>query len=311
MARVQMDNAEAFEAAVSDSFVPLRVSRATEPSLRGSVEQRSAGAAAISLVRTGPVSVHRSAELINDSPRSLVLLTMQLHGSSTVSQGGATARLRPGQGAIYLSDRPYDLVTQVRSGVVVFHTPLHLLNLSDTDWVPGAPRVLDAATSWDYRMLRNLSRSYLRAMPLIDDEGQMELIATGLVASIMARASRGRSGPLDHYTLFALLTEEIDARLGDPSLSVASLARTNGVSDRTVYRCFEVMGHSPAAVFRARRLDRAASLLTSTGMSVAQIASEVGMLDPSTLSKSLRRDRGTSARGIRAASIPVGHPRAG
>lgn len=299
MVRVEARGADAFEAAVSASFVPLRLMRSDAGALRGTVEQKRAGAAAVSLVQSGPVTLGRTLRLIDRSERVFVLLMMQLHGTSTVAQGGRIARLRPGQGAIYYSDRPYELTTAVRSDVIVFHAPLADIGLPSSRSGGAGVRLLDAATSPDYRAVRNLSRSYLRPSPAIEDEREMGRITSGLVASILARLTGGFRSPLDHGTLFVALCDEIDARLKDPSLSVASLARSQGVSLRTVYECFERHGTSPARLFRERRLSLATSLLRNTNLPIARVAATVGMLDASTLAKTMRRELGTTPREVR------------
>lgn len=299
MVRVEARDADAFEAAVSASFVPLSLMRSNADALRGAVEQKGAGAAAISLVQSGPVTLGRTLRLIDRSERIFVLLMMQLHGTSTVAQDGRIARLRPGQGTIYYSDRPYELTTAVRSDVIVFHAPLDYLGLPSSRSARVGVRLLDAATRPAYRAVRNLSRSYLKPSPAIEDEQEMGRITSGLVASILAEATGGPRGPLDHATLFVALCDEIDARLNDPSLSVASLARVQGVSLRTVYECFEKHGTSPARLFRERRLTLATSLLRNTNLPIARIAASVGMLDASTLAKTMRRETGTTPREVR------------
>ncbi|WP_130177734.1 AraC family transcriptional regulator [Cryobacterium sp. SO1] len=299
MARIEVSNAAAFEAAVSGSFVPLAITSVDTPALRGSVEQKSAGVAAITLVRSEPVSLRRTPRLIAHSSRGVVLLTMQLRGTSIVAQRGTTARLGPGQGAIYFSDRPFDLRSDGRSEVLVFHAPLALFGFPDSQMALAYPEAFDARTDCEYRALRNLSRSYLRALPLIDDAQQMGRITTGLLAAIMTRNHPRRRRRLDHTYLFAALCSDIELRLHDPALSVSSLARAHGVSSRAVHECFEEFGSTPAAVFREKRLALATSLLGTTDLPIAHVARAVGMLDPSTLSKALRRATGMTARDIR------------
>ena len=84
----------AFQAAVSEGFVPLRV-LADDPGFRGSLQQVTVGDVRFSAVCADPQTVERTGELIRRSPRDYVKISLQLEGASSLEQddrrGGAGA----------------------------------------------------------------------------------------------------------------------------------------------------------------------------------------------------------------------------
>ena len=86
--------------------------------------------------------------------------------------------------------------------------------------------------------------------------------------------------------------------------SLADAAKALHVHARTLQRRTEdVLGKSPLAFFQDLRLERAQELVAG-GMSVDDVAGEVGYSNAGTLRNLLRRKLGTGVRQIRAAATP-------
>lgn len=85
----------------------------------------------------------------------------------------------------------------------------------------------------------------------------------------------------------------VDAALGDPELSPATLARQSGISRSELYRCFAPAG-GIARVIQLRRLRRAyAELARADGQSsVSRIKETVGFFDSSSFTRAFRREFG-------------------
>ena len=95
----------------------------------------------------------------------------------------------------------------------------------------------------------------------------------------------------------------IDANLGNPSLSPATIAKANAISIRTLHRLFESTEDSVAAVIRERRLSRCrADLLRGTDESVTAIAFRWGFRNISFFSRLFRERYGVSARELQMAA---------
>lgn len=84
--------------------------------------------------------------------------------------------------------------------------------------------------------------------------------------------------------------------------SVAQLAEHVGVSRSQLYRAFESrFDQSPQAFLQQYRIREAAALLTSTDLSVEEVAASTGFRDPLYFSRVFRRIQGKSPSAYRAA----------
>ena len=112
-------------------------------------------------------------------------------------------------------------------------------------------------------------------------------------------------GAVRHPALVAALAA-MEGALAEPlaePLDLAALAERAGVGARQLNRLFhEALGISAMAHYRALRLDRAASLLERSGMSVTQIALATGFQNFSHFATAFRGHAGCSPRAWRARS---------
>lgn len=87
----------------------------------------------------------------------------------------------------------------------------------------------------------------------------------------------------------------VEAKLKDPDLNVEDLGRDMGMSRVQLYRKLKSLtNYSPNELLRQMRLKRAASLLASSEMTVAEIAYEVGFSSPSYFTKCYKEQFGES-----------------
>ena len=96
----------------------------------------------------------------------------------------------------------------------------------------------------------------------------------------------------DFVEKFKALIEE---KMGDSELNVEDLGREMGLSRVQLYRKIKSLtNYAPNELLRMSRLKRAASLLASSGMTVAEIAYEVGFNSPSYFTKCYKEQFGES-----------------
>ena len=96
----------------------------------------------------------------------------------------------------------------------------------------------------------------------------------------------------DFLEKFKALIEE---KMGDSELNVEDLGREMGLSRVQLYRKIKSLtNYAPNELLRMSRLKRAASLLASSGMTVAEIAYEVGFTSPSYFTKCYKEQFGES-----------------
>ena len=95
----------------------------------------------------------------------------------------------------------------------------------------------------------------------------------------------------DFVEKFKALIEE---KMGDSELNVEDLGREMGLSRVQLYRKIKSLTNYANELLRMSRLKRAASLLASSGMTVAEIAYEVGFTSPSYFTKCYKEQFGES-----------------
>lgn len=111
-----------------------------------------------------------------------------------------------------------------------------------------------------------------------------------MLASVFGDSAAGVSGVTEVDRDFIdKLKDIINSRLSDPALSVEAIGEEIGLSRVQLYRKTKsLIGYSPNEFLRICRLRKAASLLSSTGMSVSEAAYAVGFSTPSYFTKCYR-----------------------
>lgn len=128
----------------------------------------------------------------------------------------------------------------------------------------------------------------------------LDLFVTGVHASLGA-------APIDiaqhERALRMKLRDEIERNLGSPSLSVARLSRTLGVSRSTLYRLLRDEGGVQAYI-RSRRLARVALALRlcEPGQTIAMLAERWGFCDAAYLGRAFRETYGVTPGDYRDAA---------
>jgi len=102
---------------------------------------------------------------------------------------------------------------------------------------------------------------------------------------------------------FASLMNFINRNL-EKSLSVDMLAAKAGMSISTLNRTFsKAFGHSPMEYVIRKRISRACELLSSSNMTISEIASQTGFTDSNFFSRQFRKVKGLSPREFRKGSL--------
>ncbi|CBH23035.1 helix-turn-helix transcriptional regulator [Salinibacter ruber] len=158
--------------------------------------------------------------------------------------------------------------------------------------IPAVPALLLAPTA-----SREPSEADLPTESVFDLPGVQATTREGLralVAHRLAVCKPAAGPPLDPDTSFRERVEAVVERnLDVPSFAVEELAGALGMSRRHLTRRMkEAFGTAPAAYIRARRLDRAKTLLAGAPPSVAAVAEAVGFQSASAFTKAFRRATG-------------------
>ncbi|WP_375386920.1 helix-turn-helix domain-containing protein [uncultured Amnibacterium sp.] len=209
------------------------------------------------------------------------------------------------------ADRRFTACTTPFARLLGFQQPQQLIGLRDEDVSPdylaehyrkndeeliaNGGRLVDAV-----ELVRNVDGSYgwylTTKSAIVDDSG----VPTGLVGQ--TRPFAERRSPEQGIRGLTGAIEVISKRYAEP-ISVVDMANAVSMSTSNFNRAFRShFGTTPYQYLRGVRLMAAADLLSTTALSLAEIASRTGFYDSSHLARTFREDRGITPAGYRRAS---------
>jgi AraC-like DNA-binding protein len=278
-----------WSAVCSRSFVPLLAEG--EGSFSGLVRHISVHDIGVSYVESTSSRVYRPRALIQREPRDDVLLSIQVTGTGRVSQADRCVALVPGTGALYDSDRAYELSFPGTMSEIVLQIPRARLGVRDAILRDATARQLAATPR--LIVLRHFLAGILAAGDGHEDDlGALADMAVELLAGALRPMLGMHDQALSGDALWHAACADIERRFVDPALTVDALARHHRVSRRHLEATFAKHDTSPAAHLRALRLAKSRELLTNTSATVASIAYATGFSEVNTFIRAFRRAYG-------------------
>jgi AraC-like DNA-binding protein len=290
---------------VCATFVGLDVEPLPQPTtgFRAEVRAQSLGSLRVATVVSQPHAVFRSPARIRSSPDDDFFVNLAVGGQTIVAQDGREAILRPGDFAIYDSARPCRIAC---------HNPFRLLVLKiPRDQFAARFQLPPGITATAVRGDRGagaLFVSLLASMPAHAAELSPQLTeqvggnVLELLGSALSEHAAGTRPALPREAQLLRAQRYITDHLGNPELSPAGIAEALGLSVRYLQLLFQTENTSPFRWILARRLERAARLLTDPrqpSRSITSIAFAVGFKDSAHFSRVFKQRYGVGPRGYR------------
>ncbi|HEY2256624.1 MAG TPA: AraC family ligand binding domain-containing protein, partial [Variovorax sp.] len=224
----------------------------------GHIRQHQLPSLDLSVVTSGAQNVTRTAAHIARSSDDYFLVSIQARGRGVVRQDGRDAVLAAGDFALYDSTRPYQLLFDDAFEQVVLKLPGERLRseLRDTEALTATTvSGREGAGHLLLGMIRTLREDIDTLQPssaLAVANGVQSILVAGLQTLPAAR-----SPGVSHLTAYHLarVKRRIDEQLGDPSLSVGSLAAELGVSESQIHRLFKTEPVTASRYIWERRLE--------------------------------------------------------
>ncbi|WGD37455.1 helix-turn-helix domain-containing protein [Lysinibacter sp. HNR] len=296
---LKTDNLFAFKNAVSNSFVPLRISRHQESPFTARLSSATADGIAFTEVWAGPHLVERTPETISRGGSGYYKVSLLLSGKSTLVQDGKELTMRPGALSVYDTSRPYSLLfnEEFRNLIIMF--PKDRLDLP-------APLTeqLTATSLSDHRGLAPVITAYLSQFPSqltrLTDRVRTKLAITSLdlLGTLFSSILDTERVPQDpHQVLLQKIYAHIDANLNSQDLSPHSIAAAHYISTRHLHALFHRAGTTVSTWIRERRLEKCrADLLDPVLAShtVSSLASRWGFVDAAHFSRVFKAHYGIS-----------------
>ncbi|MEJ1179904.1 MULTISPECIES: helix-turn-helix domain-containing protein [unclassified Pseudarthrobacter] len=284
---------------VAESFVPLAARTADVEGFRGQMRARVLDRMSVVEVSATSHEVHRTPALIAQAGERYFKLNLQLEGTGLLIQDNREALLRPGDLAIYDTNRPYTLAFEDEARMMVVMFPCDALSLP-TDYVGQLAAVRMAGSTGLSGIVGQFIRQLSENLEVLSGPSgsrlatnALDLVSTMLHAEMDIAPDRMKPQAL----LAVSVREYIEANLSDPQLSPASIAAAHFISTRHLHNVFHESGTTVASWIRSQRLDGTRRELRDplhAGKSVGTVAARWGFLDAAHFSRIFRDAFGVS-----------------
>jgi AraC-like DNA-binding protein len=274
---------------IREHFVALDIDADSQQNFVGVVRTTELGHLKVASVESVSGQYCRTPGLARRDTTSYLQVGLLNRGEAVLSQDDRVATLRPGDFAVYETDRPFLWQASGDWWLSVFTWPRAVIALEAGQSRRLTARTLDGQSGLGGivgRMLRDLvasppSLSGPGAVRLADEVG--ELVTT--VAREFAgpepttQATRDQLARVDAY---------IAEHLADPELSPTSVAAALFMSTRQLHRLFATRGETVTHFIRRRRLERCRRDLAAVRAPIAEVAQRWGFTDSATFSRAFR-----------------------
>jgi acetamidase/formamidase/AraC-like DNA-binding protein len=277
------------------------IAHAARP-LHGTIKsQTSAGGFDLSLM----TSVAQTLCLKSTATSSLTIV-LPVDGQATLTIDGTREPVGPNDIVYLTASEPASLVFTADFRAFMVRVPRAAISSRVLAPSSMSARRIRGGTGIDQvflRFLHSIAESIETLLP--DELRPLELaLAEFLVASLAGHEREGGFGGLtsSQAAAFSRVCRSIEARLGDPDISLALIAKEERVSPRYLQKLFETAGQSFSAYLRLRRLERCRADLVDPlyeKMSISNICFRWGFNDPAHFSRAFREQYQTSPRMFR------------
>jgi AraC-like DNA-binding protein len=297
----------AWRDAVCNTFVRLECQHESRFPVHGRLQAGVLGGLHVARVTASPQRVERTAARAAQDDQAFVLASVQLRGTTVVSQGKSQALLAPGCIAFYDTARPYTLTLPNDFDQIVLHLPRNALERSVPRGLNHMAQRLSAANPFAQAIMA-LAPQLLR---LVDSAkvdmaertaaAAVELISLALDSLDASDAEASTPQALATDAMFATRAgadalvwrtrDLIATQLADTALCPSALAVQARVSLRRLQEVFQAQGTTLSDCIWDMRLEFARSLLAAPHQaeSVSTIAYRAGFTDVAHFSRRFKK----------------------
>jgi AraC-like DNA-binding protein len=276
----------------------------------GRVVSTMLGNCRFSQIETSPLHVWVERVAPKSHDVDYIKLLLQVSGRTRFSQAGLVAHLTPGTWILFDPTRPYNLVNASLIEQVVVQLPRDVFPRRSMGLFErphffaadeeGLPRIVASMVATSVRQLAALEES---------ERARVSEIIGQLAAANLAGENGADNTPLS--LLRQRVKSHIEANLGNPALSMESIARSMGCSRRYLHRAFEDDDTTVERFLWDARLERSRRRLAAAecaDMSISEIAFVCGFNSSAHFSRAFRARYGCAPREFRASPVTAGAP---
>lgn len=280
--------------ASSRMLVPLRIT-GRQSVVQGNMTMHQRDEARFCALHATAHVARRTPELASGFGSDKVKFALNLGGHIGLRQHGRLAMLQRGDIALYDTSDPYDVGSEMPFGILVTLMPRDALSVSHDQIAATAATALRSPL---LDQLRTAMVAESRGRPLMSVDQLADL-----ASRVVADTPRHRlPASTEHAVIVERAQAYIEEHLDDPALEPTRVAVVVGVSRRRLYDAFAAEVGPVARYVRARRIDRACTLLLDVErpyLSVSDVAQMCGFEDPAHFSRVFSRALGVPPRVYR------------
>ena len=287
---------------ISKTFLEIDIDCPEREHFRAQLDQFELGPATLCVIEAGAQTVRRTRAQIAHSRYPAYFLLALRAGRLRLQQYGRESQLQPGECILVDCKEPYRLDCLDTTRCVAVRFPQDWLR----DWLPAA----ESFANKPFAKQSGWNAALSAAMVSLDTEWQRELaLPEGMVAEQIAGLLALAAGPTAQaYSAGEKLLHRILGSLRDlsrePGLSPGDVAGLNGISKRYLHYLFAQASTTFRTELMRLRLASAHRMLTDQRfdkVSVSEVASRCGFVEPSHFAKRFRKAFGVGPAQLRAA----------
>jgi AraC-like DNA-binding protein len=280
---------------IREHFVALDIDADGQDNFAGAVRTTELGHLKVASVESVSGRYRRTPGLARQDPTSYLQVGLLTRGEAVLSQDGRGAELRPGDFAVYETDRPFLWGARGDWQLFVFTWPRTAIALQADESRRLTARPLNGHGGLGGivgRMLRDLVTS----PPPLSATGAVRLAdEVGELVTIVANECAGPEPTTPEMCdQLARVDAYIAEHLADPELSPTTIAAAHFISPRQLHRLFAAREETVTRYIRRRRLEHCRRDLAAARGPIADVARRWGFTDSATFSRAFRGEYHTT-----------------
>jgi AraC-like DNA-binding protein len=294
---------------ICKSFLEIDIDSPTRHQFRARLDQSQLGPATLHLVEADTQTIKRTRSGIARSRYGGFFLLQLRAGQLQFEQYGRESCIEVGDSVLIDCSAPYRLECKNTTRSVALRFSRDWLQ----NWIPSPENLvgqpLRSASGW--------SHALSAALATLDAKDMEFALPDGVVAEQIAALLALAAGPETHASsssekLLNRIRRTLRERCHETGLTPQTVADAHGISKRYLHHLFAQSGSTFGAQLMDMRLECAQRLLSDAryaALSVSEIATRCGFLEPSHFARRFRRAHGAGPVNFRTAQLHRTPPR--
>lgn len=289
---------------IRETFVALDITPGAGDRFTGEIRSTSLAHLLVSQVTSTPQGCTRTPELVARDGEHYLQVGLIADGEGYLAQDGREATLRPGDFAVYETDRPFFWGFSGDFRLLVFTWPRSTVLLDGRDSQAVTASTFTGGDGFS-GVVSGTLRSLVEARPVLSPTGAVRVADE--VAELVSTIAVERCGEISGEQVATGPLRRIEAyiaeHLDDPVLNPARIAAAHYMSTRQLHRLFARHGQTVSRYIRRQRLEHCRRDLVRRDlatMSITEICRRRGFGDIAAFSRAFHATYGVTPSRYRA-----------